>query len=77
MFYYLDIKGQIERIASQTNLFDLPFRAPNTNNIISDIYDGRLYINIVAVNSHYFIFKVSFINLAKVSLKNIFYKAQF
>ena len=60
MFYYLDIKGQIERIASQTNLFGLPFRAPNTNSIISDIYDGSLYKEIFSENKESFENKEAF-----------------
>jgi hypothetical protein len=43
MFYYLNLRNQIERILSKTNLFDKTFNEPSDDETISDVKDGQLY----------------------------------
>ena len=43
MFYYLNLKNQIERIAANTNLFDKTFNEPSGDHSISDVKDGQMY----------------------------------
>jgi len=47
MFYYLNMKRQLETIANSSNLFELPFNAPSSADTITDFKDGTIYRNLM------------------------------
>ena len=46
MFYHLNLKRQLETIANNSNLFELPFNGPSSDATITDFKDGNIYRNL-------------------------------